>query len=131
MKTKYKFSFSKPYFKLKWNKRCDENTPPGAIDEQSHDTEKVDPPSLTGKQIVTEEMTNNYAITNLPNEIIEIILVDAVRSFQNSIETNVIFSQTCSRFKNVILKQKKDAILPHILMKFPDSVFDSLASFTR
>ena len=76
-------------------------------------------------------MTINYAIINLPNEIIEIILVDAVKSFQNSIETNVIFSKTCSRFKNAILKQKKDALLPHILMKFPDSAFDSLTSFTR
>ena len=72
-------------------------------------------------------MTINYAITNLPNEIIEIILVDAVKSFQNSIET----WKTCSRFKNAILKQKKDALLPHILMKFPDSIFDSLTSFTR
>ena len=72
-------------------------------------------------------MTINYAITNLPNEIIEIILVDAVKSFQNSIET----WKTCSRFKNAILKQKKDALLPHILMKFPDSIFDSLNSFTR
>ena len=72
-------------------------------------------------------MTINYAITNLPNEIIEIILVDAVKSFQNSIET----WKTCSRFKNAILKQKKDALLAHILMKFPDSIFDSLTSFTR
>ena len=39
---------------------CDENTPPSATDEQSHDTKKVDPPSLTDKQILIEERIDNY-----------------------------------------------------------------------
>ena len=61
---------------------CDENSPPSAIDEQPH-TEKVDPPSLMNKQILTEKKIDNYATTNLPNEIIEMILVDAVNSSKN------------------------------------------------
>ena len=66
---------------------------------------KVDSPSLTDKQIL-EERIDNYAITNLSNEIIEMILVDAVKFSKNSTEI-------CSRF-NSILKQKKDALLTHI-----------------
>ena len=37
-------------------------------------------------------------------------------------------SQVCSRF-NDRLQRKKDALLPHILMKFPDSAFDNLPHF--
>ena len=55
-------------------------------------------------------------------------MVDAVNSSKNSTETYAILSQTCSRF-NDILKRKKDALLPQIHMKFPDSVFDSLPGF--
>ena len=74
--------------------KCDEppSSPPSTIDEQSHDTEKVDLPSLTDKQIIIEERTDNYVITNLPNEIIEMILLDAVKSPENSTETYVLFS---------------------------------------
>ena len=67
-----------------------------------------------------------YAITNLPNETIEMILFLAVdwprltsKPSKNSTETDVILSQTCSRF-NGILKRDKEALLPHIHMKFPD-----------
>ena len=56
------------------------------------------------------------------------ILVDAVNSSKNSTETYAILSQTCSRF-SYILRQKKDALLPHINMKFPDGVFDTLPCF--
>ena len=107
---------------------CDENPPPSATDEQSYDTEKVDPPSLTNKQILFEERIDSYAITNLPNEIIEMILIDAVNSSKNSTETYAILSKTSSRF-NDILKRKKDTFIPHIHMKFADSVFDSLLVF--
>ena len=55
-------------------------------------------------------------------------LVDAANSSKNSTETCDILSKTCSRF-NDILKQKKDALLPHIHMKFSDTVFDSLPCF--
>ena len=48
-----------------------------------------------------------------------------VNSYKNSTETYAIFSKTCSRF-NDILKLKKDALPPHIHMKFPESVFYSL-----
>ena len=34
--------------------------PPSAIDEQSHDTEKVDPPGLSYKKILIEERLENY-----------------------------------------------------------------------
>ena len=101
------------------------NPSPSATDEQPHDTEKVDPPGLTDKQILIVERIGNYAITNLPNETIEMILVDAVNSSKNSTGTYAILWQTCSRF-NDISRQKKDALLPHIHMKFSDSVFDSL-----
>ena len=97
---------------------------PSAIDELPHDTEKVDPPSLTDKQILIEEKIDNYAITNLPHEIIEMILVDAVNSSNNSTETYNILSQTCSRFN--MLKRKKTCT-SH--MKFSDSVFDSFRRF--
>ena len=50
-------------------------------------TEKIDSPSSTDKQILIEERINNYEITNLPNEITEIILVDSINSYKNSTET--------------------------------------------
>ena len=110
-------------------KLCVMKTPrPCATDEQPHDTEKVNPPSLTDKQILTEERIDNYAMTNLPNEIIETILVNAINYSKNSTESCAILSQTCSRFKD-ILKRKKDTCLTHIHMKFPESVFDSLPRF--
>ena len=62
---------------------CDEKAPPSATAKQPHSTEKVDPPSLTDKQVLLEERIDNYVITYLPNEIIETILVDAVNSFEN------------------------------------------------
>ena len=77
---------------------CDEKPPPSATGKQPHGTEKVDPPSLTDKQVLLEERIDNYVITYFPNEIIEMILVDAVNSFENSIETYAILSQTCPRF---------------------------------
>ena len=55
-------------------------------------------------------------------------MVDAANSSKNSTETYAILSQTCSRF-NDTFKQKKYALFPHIHMKFPDSVFDSLPRF--
>ena len=107
---------------------CDKNPPPSAIGEQPHDAEKFDPPSLTDKQILIEERIDNYSITNLPNEVIEVILVDAVNSSKNSTETYATLSQTCSRF-NDILKRKKDPLLSNTHMKFPGSVFDSIHRF--
>ena len=128
-KTKYNVFFLKLYLDSGETKvTCDKNRPPSATDQQPHGTEKVDPPSLTDKQIRIEERIDNYAITNLPSENIEMVLVDAVNSSKNSTETYAILSQTCSRF-NDILKQKKDALLPHIHIKFPDSVFESLPRF--
>ena len=102
--------------------------PLSATDVQPHDTGKVDPPNLMGKQTLIEERIENYAITNLPNEMIEMILADVVNSSENSTETYAILSQTCSRF-NDILKRKKDAFLSHIHIKCPESVFDSLPHF--
>ena len=99
--------------------------PLSATDVQPHDTGKVDPPNLMGKQTLIEERIENYAITNLPNEMIEMILADVVNSSENSTETYAILSQTCSRF-NDILTRKKDALLPHIHLKLPEGVFDSL-----
>ena len=43
------------------------------------------------KQILIEERIDNYAITNLPNKIIEKILVDVVNSSKNSTKTYAIF----------------------------------------
>ena len=48
--------------------------------------------------------------------------------YKNSTETYVILSQSCSRF-NTIFKWKKDTLLPHIHINFPDSIFDSLSRF--
>ena len=53
---------------------CGENLLLIAIDEKSHDTEKIDFPSLTDKEILIEERLVNY-------EIIEIILVDVVKLY--------------------------------------------------
>ena len=52
---------------------------------------KVDSPGLTDKQIL-EERIDNYVITNLPNEIIEMILVDAIKLSKNLTEIYVILS---------------------------------------
>ena len=102
--------------------------PLSATDVQSHDTGKVDPPNLMDKQTLIEERIENYAITNLRSEMIEMILADAVNSSKNSTETYAILPQTCSRF-NDILKRKKDVFLSHIHIKFPEGVFDSLPHF--
>ena len=56
------------------------------------------------------------------------ILVDVVNSSKNPTKTYAILSKTCSRF-NDTLKLKKDALLPHIHIKFPESFFDSLPRF--
>ena len=66
--------------------------PPSASNKQLRDTEKIDLPSLTEKQILTEEIFNNYAINKLLNEIIQIVLVDAMKSSKNLTETYVILS---------------------------------------
>ena len=78
--------------------------------------------------MLIEERIENYAITNLLSEIFEMILVDVVNSSKNSTKTYAILSKTCSRF-NDILKLKKDALLPHIHIKFPESFFGSLPRF--
>ena len=72
------------------------------IDEQSYDTEKVGPPGLTDKVILTEERIGNYAIPNLFNEIIEMRLVNEVKSSKNSTEAYVILSQICPRFNGIL-----------------------------
>ena len=72
---------------------CEENLPPpsrSASNKQLHDTETIDLPSLTEKQILTEEIFANYAINKLLNEIIQIVLVDAMKSSKNLTETYVI-----------------------------------------
>ena len=46
---------------------CDKNPHSSATEKQPHDAEKIDPPSLTDKQILTEERIDNYGITNLPS----------------------------------------------------------------
>ena len=116
----------KPYLDSDETKvTCNESPSPSAIDKQSRDTEKGDPASLTDKQILIEGRIGNYGITNLPDEIIEMILVDAAKTSKNLTETYVILSQTWSRF-NGIVKLMKDTLLQHIHMKFSNSIFDSL-----
>ena len=66
--------------------------PRSASNKQLHDTETIDLPSLTEKQILTEEIFANYAINKLLNEIIQIVLVDAMKSSKNLTETYVIWS---------------------------------------
>ena len=79
VKTKYNVSLLKPYLDSDEKKNYTWwKPPPSAISEQSHGTAKVDPPSLRDKQILIEERIDNYAITYLPNEIFEMILIDAV-----------------------------------------------------
>ena len=88
IKIKYNISLLKPYLDSgETNVTSDEIPSPSAIDKQLQDTEKVDLPSLTDLQIPIEERIDSCSITNLPNEIIEIILVDAVKPSKNSIET--------------------------------------------
>ena len=62
---------------------------------------KVDPRSLTDKQMLIEERTENYAITNLLNRIIEMTLLDGVKSSKHSTEAFVILPQPCSRFNGI------------------------------
>ena len=124
VRTKYNVSLLKPYLDSDEKKLRVMKTPI-PLPRQSankHKIMKVDSPSLTDKQIL-EERIDNYAITNLSNEIIEMILVDAVKFSKNSTEI-------CSRF-NSILKQKKDALLTHIHKEFPDSIFGILPYFHK
>ena len=72
---------------------------------------------------------NCYAITNLPNEVIEMILVDTLNSSTNSIETYAIFSQTCSRF-NDILKRKKDVLPRKLSWNFQIAFLTAYLVFT-
>ena len=69
---------------------------------KSHDTEKVDPPNLANKQILIEERIGNYTVTNLVNEVIEMILLDVVKSSKNSAETYAILSLTWLRFNGIL-----------------------------
>ena len=58
--------------------------------------------AVTDQQMLIEQRIENHAITNLPNEILEMILVNTVKSSKNSAETYVIFSQTGSRFNGIL-----------------------------
>ena len=58
--------------------------------------------AVTDQQMLIEQRLENHAITNLPNEILEMILVNTVKSSKNSAETCVIFSQTGSRFNGIL-----------------------------
>ena len=82
IKTKYNVSLLEPYFDSDQAKvTCNEKPPPSA----THEKPQVDaPPSLMNKQILIEQMIDNYVITNLPNEIII--------SSKNSTETYAILS---------------------------------------
>ena len=82
IKTKYNVFLLKPCLDSDETKvRCNEKPPPSATNEKP----QVDPPpSLMDKQILIEEMIDNYVIINLPNEIII--------SSKNLTETHAILS---------------------------------------
>ena len=82
--------------------------------------EKFDPPSLMDKQIV--------AITNLTNEIIEMVLVDAVYSSKNS-QKHMLYCHRPTRDLMIYFSEIKMHFSKNTRMKFPDSAFDSLRRF--
>ena len=78
----------KPYLNLDETKvSCKENHPPSANGKQLNGTETIDLPSLTEKQILTEEKFDNYAFTKIPDKIVQTLLVDALKSSKNFTET--------------------------------------------
>ena len=94
IKTKYNVSLLKPYLDSD-EKKLHVMKTPLALPVQSannHIIMKVDSQSLTDKQILQQRM-DNYAIINPPNEIIQMILVDAVKFSKNSTGIYVISSQ--------------------------------------
>ena len=95
----------------------------------NNETEKVDPPSLTDKQIFIEEKIDKYAITNLPYEIIEMILPYAVNSSKNSTEPCAMLSQTCLRFNKI--KEKKRYTSLVYFHEISRQLFWQLTSFLR
>ena len=53
----------------------------------SNDTEKVESPSSANMQILIEERIDSYAITNLLNEVTEMMLFNALKLSKNSTGT--------------------------------------------
>ena len=142
IKTKYNVSLLKPYLdsdeiEVTCDEKpliCENTDPSNSTDEQPPANNKVNSSRSTDEQPSTEEKIDNCASTdqqtpiswsNLPNEIVEMILIDAVKSSENATETYLSLSRTCSRF-NHILQTKKKTLLPRIYMTFPNGVFESL-----
>ena len=142
LKTKYNVSLLKPYVDAdEIEVPCDEKPPISEITDPSESTDeqpaaynKVDSSRSTAKLPLMEERIYNcvsadqqtpISWSDLPNEMVELILINAAKSSENATETYLYLSRTCSRFKQ-ILQPKKGTLLPRIYMQFPDDIFESL-----
>ena len=115
IKTKYNASLLKPYVEptpLSDEKDVVVNDEKPPVDEKIDSSAPID-----------QKLPNLW--TKLPNEIFEMILIDAVKSSKNVAETYLSVSRTCSRF-NEIVQRKKESLLPRIYINFPDVVLESL-----
>ena len=70
-----------------------------------------------------QQLPNLWA--KLPNEMIEKILIDTVKSSDNVVETYRAVSRTCSKFKEIV-QRKQESLLPRLYIKFQDRVLDTL-----
>ena len=108
LKKKYNVSLLKPY-----NSKADSD-PPEEINEKDQESDK-------DRQ--QQQMAGKNLFDKLPDEILEIILMNVTKS--HAIDAFYSISRTCKRFQSVI-EGKKDEILPMVHINFPENVFQNL-----
>ena len=89
--------------------------PPEEINEKDQESDK------DRQQL---QMAGKNLFDKLPDEILEIILMNVTKS--HAIDAFYSISRTCKRFQSVI-EGKKDEILPMVLINFPENVFQNLS----
>ena len=93
-------------------------------DERPPISEKV-----VSDKFASEEQFQNVW-NQLPNEIVENILVNSVMYSKSPIKTYESVSRTCSRFRGIIMnKIKKESLIPRVHLTFPDGMVKNLPTF--
>ena len=88
--------------------------PPEEINEKDQENDK-------DRQ--QQQMAGKNLFDKLPDEILEIILMNVTKS--HAIDAFYSISRTCKRFQSVT-EGKKDEILPMVHINFPENVFQNL-----
>lgn len=124
LRKKYNVSLLKPFFSNDTTENDDQQP---LLQESSRDEEEkahIYDERYNEHVKNLHELDTNY-FNNLPDEIVEIILLFAGKSVAQSVDTYHSLIKTCSRFKSIIERRKAE-ILPQIHVKFPEAVFRSL-----